>query len=481
MVDRSIFPTERVLNESLGTIDYVHPKHKFSLKVQKRMEKEPDNPDGKILLRIDPLKERGKFVYQMGTGEGHLALEAAEKVYRDADGIDVNMGCPKKFSVSGGMGSALLSDPKRACDIISTLSRNIPKPISAKIRLLDDTDPRPTIEFAKSLIASGATAIAVHGRIVGDESHIPARWETLVEVVRQLKQSESVPVIVNGDLYTRADINELKRRSGCDGIMLARPALYNVSLFRRGDVRSNGNNSKNGANNQRIDSAFENEIPLPKFQSQYHEGYYGYNSPLLLPRSTMIQEYIAQCVRYKAHPKNAKYVVCEMMNIRRAPTERAPFLNMNYPGGQTIADICKCRTLDDLVKVWDVRWIIPMPDASVVTKIGSGDTKDIQITCDDVDSNSTGAELFPTPCHRSNIDHDNGGVLEDIHNYDDRYFLDPDKFRKERNDAVDAALSSTAGTKSQKSEALRVREDGKKIDDKDGKGHDAKRKKLMND
>jgi len=119
-----------------------------------------------------------------------------------------------------------------------------------------------------------------------------------------------------------------------------------------------------------------------------------------------------------------------------------------------------------------------MPDASVVTKIGSGDTKDIQITCDDVDSNSTGAELFPTPCHRSNIDHDNGGVLEDIHNYDDRYFLDPDKFRKERNDAVDAALSSTAGTKSQKSEALIVQEDEKKIDDK---GHMAKRKKLMND
>ncbi len=104
MVDRSIVPSERVLNESLGTIDYIHPKHKFSAKVQKRMEKEADNPDGKILLRIDPRKERGKFVYQMGTGEGHLALEAAEKVYGDADGIDVNMGCPKKFSVSGGMG-----------------------------------------------------------------------------------------------------------------------------------------------------------------------------------------------------------------------------------------------------------------------------------------------------------------------------------------------------------------------------------------
>ncbi|KAL7463248.1 LOW QUALITY PROTEIN: hypothetical protein ACHAXS_003627 [Conticribra weissflogii] len=268
MVDRSIVPAERVLNESLGTIDYIHPKHKFSAKVQKRMEKEADNPDGKILLRIDPRKERGKFVYQMGTGEGHLALEAAEKVYGDADGIDVNMGCPKKFSVSGGMGS-----------------------------------------------------------------HIPARWETLVEVVRQLKQTESVPVIVNGDLYTRADINELKRRSGCDGIMLARPALYNISLFRRGDAPERTlDNSQSEERERKHDSALEDDVPLSEFQSRYHEGYYGYNSPLLLPRSAMIQEYIAHCVRYKTHPKNAKYVVCEMMNIRRAPTERAPFLNMNYPG-----------------------------------------------------------------------------------------------------------------------------------------------------
>lgn len=298
-----------------------------------------------------------------------------------------------------------------------------------------------------------------------------------MEVVRQLKQSESVPVIVNGDLYTRADIHELKRRSGCDGIMLARPALYNISLFRRGDVENNGNSSKNEANNQRIDSAVENEIPLSKFQSQYHEGYYGYNSPLLLPRSTMIQEYIAQCVRYKTHPKNAKYVVCEMMNIRRAPTERAPFLNMNYPGGQTIADICKCRTLDDLVKVWDVKWTIPIPEACELAEFGYGGAMDTEITHED--SHASGSELN-TLCHKSNSNNDSEKVLGDIHNYDDRYFLDPDKFRKERSEAVDVALSFAARTSNRKSEseATQLQEDEKKIDDEDDDGRVAKRKKL---
>ena len=63
-----------------------------------------DGKDGAIVLRIDPARERGRLIYQMGTGEGKLALEAAMTVLADVDGIDVNMGCPKKFSVGGGMG-----------------------------------------------------------------------------------------------------------------------------------------------------------------------------------------------------------------------------------------------------------------------------------------------------------------------------------------------------------------------------------------
>lgn len=50
----------------------------------------------------------------------------------------------------------------------------------------------------RSLIQSGANAISIHGRIVGDESHTDARWDTLVEVVKILKETESVPINVNG-------------------------------------------------------------------------------------------------------------------------------------------------------------------------------------------------------------------------------------------------------------------------------------------
>lgn len=410
LVDRSILPTERIVNTELGTIDYRVPKHTYSAKVQKRMAADTNNPDSKdgaVLLRIDPLVEKDKLIYQIGTGESNLALQGATKVINDVNGIDINMGCPKKFSVSGGMGSALLSDTKRACDIISTLRRNLSnKPVSAKIRLLDPDDPKPTLDFVRSLIKAGANAITIHGRIVGDESHTTARWTTLVEVVRQLKQTETVPIICNGDLYTRADILEMKRRTGCDGVMLARPALYNISLFRRGEE-----DEKKGNDEEKNDDEI---MSLPKFQATEHKGYYGYNSPLLHSRTSIVQEYIAHCVRYRNHSKNAKYVVCEMMNSRRAPTNRVPYLNMAFEGGQTISNVCKCKSLDDLVKVWDVKWTIPLPSASSSTV----DTSTMQSTNE---SNNADA---------------------DLHNYDDRYFLDHDKFRKERKDAVDKEVLS---------------------------------------
>ena len=155
--------------------------------------------------------------------------------------------------------------------------------------------------------------------------------------------------------------------------------------------------------------------PITEFQQTNHSGYYGYNSPLLQSRTSIVQEYIAHCVRYKAHSKNAKYVICEMMNSRRAPNTRVPFLNMEFEGGQNIQSICKCRSLDDLVKVWDVKWTIPMPSSSTSTAAAAADSSVATTTT-------------------------TNGEASDLHNYDDRYFLDHDKFRKERNDALDEQM-----------------------------------------
>lgn len=107
-----------------------------------------------------------------------------------------------------------------------------------------------------------------------------------------------------------------------------------------------------------------------------------------------------------------------MMNSRRAPTNRVPLLNMAYETGQTIASVCKCMSLDDLVKVWDVRQSIMLPRAAAAGTVNSTD--------------NTG----------------------DLHNYDDRYFLDHDTFRKERNEAVEQALAASADGDEKKAEVF---------------------------
>ena len=124
-IDRSLSSTQRVVNTSLGTIDYVKfdPNHHTRITTTRR--KVSKGHDSLLLLRIDPALERHRLVCQIGTGSAPHALQAAVKVHQDVAAIDINMGCPKKFSTSGGMGSALLQDPDRACEIIRTIVHNI--------------------------------------------------------------------------------------------------------------------------------------------------------------------------------------------------------------------------------------------------------------------------------------------------------------------------------------------------------------------
>ena len=362
IVDRAITSTERIYNQKLKTIDYRKKMDSFSAKVQRRMAK--NNDPLPTVLRIDPELERNKLIYQMGTGESNLALSAAIMVQNDVDGIDVNMGCPKKFSVSGGMGAALLEDLPRACDIISTLRRNMNVPVSCKIRLLKDD--ASTVDFVTALVKAGANAVAIHGREPGDESQAGAKLDRLTNVVKLLKSSSiGVPIILNGDLYTRNDMVNMRRKTGADAVMLARPALFNASIFIK--------------------------PPADEAECMGEETRYGFDSKLLLSKTKVVQDYLVHANTYDGHVKNIKYVICEMMTNRRTPTGLTPFLPINFPGGQTINDICICKSMDHLCKIWDVS-----QSATVSTTTAS--------------DNSAG----------------------DLHRYDDRYFLDPETLRKER-------------------------------------------------
>lgn len=81
---------------------------------------------------------------------------------KDVAGIDINMGCPKEFSVKGGMGAALLKQRDKAQGILTKLVNGLEIPVSCKIRVFETAED--TVEFGKAMEATGISAIAVHGR-----------------------------------------------------------------------------------------------------------------------------------------------------------------------------------------------------------------------------------------------------------------------------------------------------------------------------
>lgn len=164
-------------------------------------------------------------VVQIGTATADYAYKAAEHLYKDYTALDVNMGCPEKFSIKGKMGAALLVDRERVKDILSTLVRNFDKPITCKIRLLNEL--HDTIDLVKSIEATGVKAIAVHARYIPQRP----REKAHLDLVRHIVDAVSIPVIANGDIFEYKDIEKTKEITGCTSVMIARGALINCSIF----------------------------------------------------------------------------------------------------------------------------------------------------------------------------------------------------------------------------------------------------------
>ncbi|KAL5753250.1 hypothetical protein ACOSP7_023429 [Xanthoceras sorbifolium] len=206
IIDHKLVKCERIVNEYIGSIDFV--------------EKGTNN----VVFRTCD-QERNQVVFQMGTSDAVRALTAAKIVCKDVAAVDINMGCPKSFSVSGGMGAALLSKPELIHDILTTLKRNLNVPVTCKIRLLKSS--QDTVELARRIEKTGVAALAVHGRKVADRPRDPAKWSEIADVVAAL----SIPVIANGDVFEYADFQRIKTATGASSVMVARGALWNVSIF----------------------------------------------------------------------------------------------------------------------------------------------------------------------------------------------------------------------------------------------------------
>ena len=184
------------------------------------------NRNTEQLLEIHP--EEYPVSLQLFGSDPEIMSEAARRIEdRPFQILDINMGCPVPKVVMNGEGSALMNDPGLVRRIVEKVSRAIQKPVTVKIRKGFDDQHVNAVEIARIAEDAGASAVAVHGRTREQYYSGKADWD----IIRQVKEAVSIPVIGNGDVVSGASALAMMEETGCDGVMIGRGAQGNPWIF----------------------------------------------------------------------------------------------------------------------------------------------------------------------------------------------------------------------------------------------------------
>ena len=186
-----------------------------------------NNKNTEELLTIHP-QEHPASLQLFGSDPEILEQMAAKIEDRPFSILDFNMGCPVPKVVNNGEGSALMKNPRLAEQVLTALVRAVKKPVTVKIRKGFDDSCINAVEIARLSESCGVAAIAVHGRTRAQYYSGKADWD----IIRQVKEAVSIPVIGNGDVDSAGKAKQLLDETGCDGVMVGRGARGNPWIFR---------------------------------------------------------------------------------------------------------------------------------------------------------------------------------------------------------------------------------------------------------
>ncbi|GAA5948691.1 hypothetical protein JCM21900_005262 [Sporobolomyces salmonicolor] len=261
IVDKAIIGATRTVDPKSGVISYLK--------------------NNRSIFECHPV-EKPRLIFQLGSASPELAVEAIKVIQQDVAGIGLNCGCPKSFSLQGGMGAALLKDPERLCAILKAMVAATDLPIDAKIRLLplpketpsvssaapspapgpDSVPPspssssslvpptllvpetpvptpsEPTLPLVSRIFSTGIANLTVHCRTQEMRSSEPALHERMREITAMGRET-GVPVVCNGDAVGGGsgagwgNFGDVCKKTGVSSVMIARAAEANPSCFSR--------------------------------------------------------------------------------------------------------------------------------------------------------------------------------------------------------------------------------------------------------